>query len=229
MYEIFVPYVRSLRSKEIALFEDKGYIVSNKADYTFTDKINIDINGKLHCFGIRVNINEVYFYILNKGVNLYLTISEIYELLWEIVINNGGIWVLEELEFYSKVNDTIPFEYRSTIFKVHKISNIVPNGIIPIKNSEINISYEDLFLLIYLIQDKSNYFESLSAEKKYENGLVRLLKVLLKCNSDNIHLATLGWKFNNVEKKYVLQKEKIVGERNKKRYYLTVDEERIII
>lgn len=229
MQEMFVPYVRSLRNNEIGLFENKGYIVPNKAEYTFTDKISIDINGKSHCFGIRVNINEVYFYILTKGVNIYLTITEIYELLWEIAIKNNDRWVLSELEFYYKSDETITFKYQSQDFKVHKISDAIPNGIIPIRDAEINISYEELFLLIYLIQDKSNYFESLSTEKRYINGLVRLLKVLLECNSDNIHLATLGWKFSNVENKFLLQKEKIVGERNKKRYYLTVDEERIII
>ena len=86
-----------------------------------------------------------------------------------------------------------------------------------------------MILLIYLIQDKSNYFEGLSTEKKYMNGLIRLLNVLLNCNAPNMALETLGWIFNNETGKYEMRKEKLVGERNKKRYYLTASEERIIL
>ena len=88
---------------------------------------------------------------------------------------------------------------------------------------------KELILLIYLIQDKSNYFEGLSKEKKYINGLIRLLNALLRCNKQNDVLQTLGWEFNVEIGKYELRKEKLVGERNKKRYYLTASEERAIL
>ena len=42
-------------------------------------------------------------------------------------------------------------------------------------------------------------------------------------------LETLGWVFNTKIGKFELRKEKLVGERNKKRYYLTASEERIIL
>ncbi|MHB8127590.1 MAG: hypothetical protein ACYDEX_01130 [Mobilitalea sp.] len=229
MKEMFVPYVRSLRNKEIEIYESKGYVVSNKAEYTFTDKINIIIKGYSFCFGIRVNINEVYFYLLDKGTNIYLTVMEIYDLLWKLVIEEKNSWVLDELEFYNSSNETTTFFYHGKEFYIHKLSDAIPVGMIKITDADIMITYDELFLLIYLIQDKSNYFESLSIEKRYINGLIRLLKVLLECNSENVHLATLGWKFNNTSNRYELLKEKIVGKRNKKRYYLTVDEERLII
>ena len=96
-------------------------------------------------------------------------------------------------------------------------------------DSGIRITIKELILLIYLIQDKSNYFEGLSKEKKYINGLTRLLNALLRCNESNMVLETLGWVFNTEIGKFELRKEKLVGKRNKKRYYLTASEERIIL
>lgn len=112
---------------------------------------------------------------------------------------------------------------------MHKLPDNIPNDSVDILDSDIRITIRELILLIYLIQDKSNYFEGLSKEKKYINGLIRLLNVLLRCNESNMVLETLGWVFNTKIGKFELRKEKLVGERNKKRYYLTASEERIIL
>lgn len=228
MRKNFVKDIRELRELEIQQYEAKGYRVANKAEYLLNDVIRIEMDQREYLFGIRVNINEVYFYIWQEGAQIYLTIYDIYLLLWKLVYSEYRIYLIDSLDFYMRNDETVDFFYKGGTYTVHRLPDL-PEDNVELLNSDVSISIRELMLLIYLIQDKSNYFEGLSKGKAYVDGLVRLLKVLLECNAPNAGLETLGWIFNSDLGRFELRKEQLVGERNKKRYYLTVKEERLIL
>lgn len=229
MRKTFVKDIRELRKCEIRQYEAKGYRVPDKAKYILNDVIQIKIGPTEYRFGIRVNINEVYFYILQGGGQIYLTIYQIYLLLWELVHIKGKKHLMDALVFYEKNDEEITFIYKDQKYTVHGLPDLPENDEIMLPDSDVGISETELILLIYLIQDKSNYLEGLGGKKTYRNGLVRMLKVLLQCNAPNNVLETLGWVFRPELGRFDLRKEKLVGARNKKRYYLTAAEERLIL
>lgn len=228
MRSTFVKDVRALRELEIKQYEAKGYRVPNKASYLLNDVIRIAMDQKEYCFGIRVNINEVYFYIWQESAQIYLTIYDIYLHLWELVCSEGMSGLIDALDFYMRSDETVDFTYKGRGYAIHKLPDL-PEQEVRLLDSDIRISIRELMLLIYLIQDKSNYLEGLSKGKAYINGLVRLLKALLKCSASNPVLESLGWIYNPGLGRFELKKERLVGERNKKRYYLTAAEERRIL
>lgn len=96
-------------------------------------------------------------------------------------------------------------------------------------DSDVEITLEELFLLIYLIQDKSNYLISLGKKTEYINGIIRMLTTLLKCNNKNDILETIGWFFDYEKCYYILNSKDFLSEKKKRMNYLTEYEESLIL
>lgn len=230
MQNTFVDDIRKIRINEMKNYKAKGYLIYNEANYVFNDKITIDVEGDTYFFGVRVNIHDVYFYLLHEGSQIYLTIYDIYKLLWETVKNEEDKdYILNLLYFYITSKETMYFAYQAKRYTVHKLPGNIREIKIAVLDSDIVITLKELFLLIYLIQDKSNFFEKLSKKNLYINGIIRLLYVLLQSSSSVTLLETIGWIFNDTNEQFELSTEQLVGKRSKKRYYLTALEEKFIL
>ena len=187
----FVRNIREKRKKEINNYELKGYIL-NKNNYVTNDILQININGIIFKYGIRINGNDVYFYILKEGCQIYLKIYDIYLILWKLYYKENNKQIIDFLEYYENNNQEISFSYEGVNYFVHQLPKIDENTKIGVLDSDVEITLEELFLLIYLIQDKSNYLISLGKKTEYINGIIRMLKTLLKCNNKNDVLRQSG-------------------------------------
>lgn len=234
----FIQTIREDRRNEIQNHKLNGIEFIRENDYKLVQKIIIPRDDIYFTFEVRVDFNEVRFYIIKYGSCLYLSIYDIYMLLNDIYINSD-IDIIEEL---SKVYDnaTDKFIYNSCEYKFPKSSKIESQYQINIPYSNLTISYNELLVLIFLIQEKSNYLCSISDEMNiYKNGLVNLLITLLKCRKDNTFLKELGWHYSPDKNKYsenklvYLNKEDENYEIRKRlvdrKYYLTKTEMEIIL
>jgi hypothetical protein len=105
------------------------------------------------------------------------------------------------------------------------------NGEVAIPESGMKLTYSEIFVLINLIQEKSNalFMRSTTRKKKYQNGILRLLIVLCKMEKNILLLQELGWNWNEPQGRFeYLPKEKIKT-RAKYKYYLTADEYKTIM
>ena len=140
-----------------------------------------------------------------------------------------GESVKKPLEYYENNNQEISFSYEGVNYFVHQLPKIDENTKIGVLDSDVEITLEELFLLIYLIQDKSNYLISLGKKTEYINGIIRMLKTLLKCNNKNDVLETIGWLFDHEKCYYILNSKDFLSEKKKRMNYLTEYEESLIL
>lgn len=237
MYD-FIQTIRDDRKKEIATHKHNSIQFIRENDYKLVDKISILKNNTNFTYEVRVDFREVRFYIIKSGSCLYLSIYEIYTLLNDIYINSD-IDITEELNrVYDISRDK--FIYKNNEYEFPKCSNIENQYQIRIANSNLTISYTELLILIFLIQEKSNYLCSISDEMIiYKNGLINLFITLLNCRKDNVFLNEIGWSYNPGENKYVentlryLDKEDENYEKRRetvdRKYYLTEAEMKSIL
>ena len=74
-----------------------------------------------------------------------------------------------------------------------------------------------------------NYLISLGKKTEYINGIIRMLKTLLKCNNKNDVLETIGWLFDHEKCYYILNSKDFLSEKKKRMNYLTEYEESLIL
>ncbi len=239
MYE-FVPAIRTDRFREIKQYKEKGFTFTNENDYILIDQVKIQQNlEEMLTFEVRVTFSEVRFFIIKNSACIYLTIYQLYEILNQIT-KEGKIDVVYQLKQMIKRKKKEKIKYRGINYEIPKISKFSAKHTIYIPDSNTHITYSELFYLLALVQEKSNYLCSISREmKNFTYGLYRLLIALLTLNQNHQILKKKGWEFdvdNKCFKRNTLQKWKkdIKGykKHNKivdRKYYLTEKELKSII
>lgn len=227
--ESFVEVVRKKRRDEIEKYKSCGISPLKENDYKLIDSIKIERNGKEFQYEVRVDFSEVRFYIVKDKSSIYLSIYELYEL-FRIIHLESDVDIAQELQkIYSDELDE--FEYQGEKYKFSKVGNIKDHYKINIPKSGLEITYEELTILLFLIQEKSNYLCSLSGDmKEFNNGLVNLLITLLKTTKQHQILLEMGWILDEV--KAIFPKNKKEFSDNdiiKNKYYLTEESMKAIL
>lgn len=207
-----IPLVKSDRLREIYLYKSKDYSFrSGENKYVYIRKMKVIIDTNEYCFQIRDNQSEQKFFIAFNSSCIFLSIIEIYDLLRQISSKIGTNKVKTILT--GKRNKSAKIEYTELEFELMFFTNKIPEGKILLPESNLEISYEYLFVLIALIQDKSNYLWMLSNKinHKYINGILRLLTCLIS-TKQNEFLKKLRWDYDTLNNKYYINESIIMDE-----------------
>lgn len=240
----FISTVRTDRQREINMKEESGIVVSDKYRYRIVDTIMVIMpDGTKLTYGFQANHRDVYFFMIDEGANSYFSIVEIYELLQKICDMGNADIVLDVLERIkstemkqildpsaptdfskAKWENRGDFIYRGITYHMKMIDYPDYNGCIEMFDGGRTMSYKQLFVLLNLIQEKSNAF-FMRGEVKNEsltNGIMRLFICLLKGTQDYDELKRLGWLYDSKNRKYVFDENTI--EKSSRKYYLTENE-----
>lgn len=222
----FVPLLRSDRLREIIEYNKRGYVFRLGEDqYKYVRNISVcNAHNYEFNFEVRVSQDEPRFYIVSEKDNtkescIYLTIYELYLILVEMSLALTVDVVTRILK--NKRDSKLNIDYTGLKFQVNFFSSNIPEGKIKIPESNIEITYENFLLLLALIQDKSNYYWSISTnenKEKFTDGILRLLITLISTKGSEI-LESHKWYYN--DKKEIYEKPK---EKYEFKYYLTQKE-----
>lgn len=234
----FIPAIREVRRNEINIYKSNGIDFIRENDYKLVERISIAKSQNCYNFEVRVDFKEVRFYIIKSNSCIYLSLYEIYTLLNDIYLNSD-IDISEELKkIYD--NSKEKFICKNKEYEFPECSIIENQYQIRIPNSNLEISYTELLLLIFLIQEKSNYLCSISEDMYiYKNGIINMMITLLNCREDNTYLKELGWYYSQHKSyysenqlKYLKKSDEKYEERKKiadRKYYLTQSEMKSIL
>lgn len=244
----FISTVRTDRKREMTQKKESGIIIANEHEYRFVDTIFICVNQseKLE-IGFQANNDDVYFFLIDDGANVYYSVKEIYELLLFICVTGRRRIVLEALDviintIMRKKERKDPSEkeedlwenrgcffYRGIKYYLKDVRFPMCTGEVEMPDGACRISFLKLFVLINLIQEKSNALFTRGEGKKvhFVNGMVRLLYCLLIGEEDCEVLNRKGWYYDKSAKKFILHSD--LAEDKLTKYYLTEDEYQSII
>lgn len=218
----FIPVLRCERLREMQKYESQGYSIFKRKEYRMVKKISIRYMEKTYEYGVHITQNEFYFFIIRDGANIYLSIKEIYDLIADMDEKSDFVKVLKK-QLIQRKKERSSFSCDGMKFYITKPVDCVIEERLKVPNTGMKITVKELFILLMLIQEKSNcMFERSSAvRKKYVNGIIRLLIVLLEEEAEDSLLADLGWKWDSDDKRY--QYESIFKKKGRAalKYYLT--------
>ena len=221
----FIPVMRAKRLLEMKSYTDKGYEIQDTKRYIMLQNVKLDYMNEWYEYGVQITQDEFYFYIIKDKANIYLSIIEIYHLLLEFNRKDSGYFVrCLKRQLRQKVSQRSEFQSQDLPFKIAKPVEIKREMSVRVLQTGIQITNKELFLLLLLIQEKSNalFKRSTGVKRSYANGIFRLLIILLEKNEDDELLEELGWKWDAKKEMFdfLSQKEKRVG-RDVYKYYLT--------
>lgn len=220
----FIPVVRAQRLTEMKMYTDKGYSIQNRKHYIMQGKITIPYADEIYEYEIRVTQDEVYFYIIRNNACVYLSIAEIYDVIRDMD-GPDRLYFIECLKRQLRQRDNGAFYYQGLAYKMKNPVIVQKLADVNIPQTGFAIMNRDLFLLIIMIQEKSNalFRRSTVQKRTYVNGIIRLLIVLLE-EKDNSLLQQLGWKWNSVTRRFTLETKESRKGRDIYKYYLTQKE-----
>ena len=237
--ENFISTIRTDRFREMKEYDDKGYFFIDRQAYRKIDKITTRQEGYEMTFGVEATQNDVYFYLINNQANTYLSIYEIYQLLLAVTCSEGEDFVVNALKQQLRLKirkspgknkkdvwlNQEKFEYCGIEYDIRKTVELGRKGEVGIPDISLEITYKQLFLLINLIQEKSNaLFLRGKQNRKYADGILRLFVVLLCVHKELNLLTDLGWSYNAETDGFLFEAPKEENQRNKRKYYLTKKE-----
>ena len=220
----FIPVMRAKRLLEMKSYIDKGYEIQDKKHYIMLQNVKLNYMDEWYEYGVQITQDEFYFYIIKDKANIYLSIVEIYHLLLDFNRKDSGYFVsCLKRQLRQKVSLQSEFKSQDLTFKIAKPVEIKTKMSVSVLQTGIQITNRELFLLLMLIQEKSNalFKRSTGVKRPYANGIFRLLVILLELNKEDELLENLGWKWDAESGMFnFLSKSKRVG-REAYKYYLT--------
>lgn len=223
----FIPVMRAKRLLEMKSYIGKGYEIQDKKHYCMLEYIYLEYMNERYEYGIQVTQDEIYFYINKDKANIYLSIIEVYHLIINFNEIDGGYFLsCLKKQLRQKVSQQSEFVNQGLAYKIAKPIEIQKEMCVNVLQTGIQITNKELFLLLILIQEKSNalFKRSTGIKRSYANGILRLLVVLLEKEKDDELLESLGWKWDEKSSKFIfMKKEKRTG-REVYKYYLTKSE-----
>ena len=186
--------LRHNRQDSIAKLKSNKTYIKNEHKFQFVDKFTIVYDNMEYYFDVRLNNAEFFFYCSIQDddyiyVNSFFSIKDIYESLFALVDSYPQIISVLNNEYKKK--EIAEIKYGNELFKIRVLNlksiNIKDNLII----SNRIVSIRQVLLLLSLIQEKSNAL--FIKNKQYQNGIFRLIYVLLCFKKNHEILLSKGW------------------------------------
>lgn len=224
----FISTIRTDRLRQIEQYREKGYLIDKK--FRLVDKIEVKHEEQLFCFGVQASGRDVYFYLIDDGENAYYSISEIYELLWKMANIEGVSYVQNLLNDLIISEEKGKFIYKKIEYETKKSITVSRNGSVEVFDGSKKVDYQKLFILITLVQEKSNaLFARGDNNQDYINGIIRLLIALIVSSKGHDILENKGWYYDQEKEKFYYKDILNSEEKRKKKYYLTQEEYEVIM
>lgn len=193
----FISAIRMDRKRELFQLKNLNYLEPQK--YYKTGVIGVKFKNKIHNFGFNTDGWNTSFFIVDDGANCYLTLHDLYDCFMKMDSKEGmgfssNILQRQLVNYQEQIKDV--FIYQGIEYEMIKTAECYKDGEVVLDNASCGISYSVIFMLVNLIQNKSNVLYLRGNNDEYLEGTIRLFIALLSLEEDREILTTLGWRWN---------------------------------